>query len=51
MTDTRPIARCQEKGCPCIGRFATGYCPMHIRDAPRPPTLYEKWTADPGSQP
>ena len=35
MTDTRPIARCQEKACPCIGRFATGYCPLHVRDAPR----------------
>ena len=49
MTDTRPIARCQEKACPCIGRFATGYCPMHIRDAPRPPTWAESVDTDEGT--
>ena len=49
MTDTRPIARCQEKGCPCIGRFATGYCPLHVRDAPRRATWAESVDTDEGT--
>ena len=49
MSDTRPIARCQEKGCPCIGRFSTGYCPLHVRDAPRRPTWAESVDTDEGT--
>lgn len=45
MTDTRPILRCQEKGCPCIGRFDSGRCPMHSTDPPpRRPDVLEDWT-------
>lgn len=47
MPDDRPINRCLEKGCPCIGRFSSGYCPMHHADPPaRIPTLQEAWATD-----
>ena len=52
MTDRGPVNRCAVRACPVVGYWDEGgTCPMHQADPPRPPTLLEQWTADPGGQP